>query len=69
MLEQNTCSLEDPVFEDVQIVDSLGEVLITIVATECNAAWFVAAFQEFDMFGPNYPLTWRHAPPTEIEMP
>lgn len=58
-----TCSMSDPVFEDIQILDSNGAQVTIIVATECTADWFVAAAAEFSMWGPNYPLSWRHAPP------
>lgn len=62
-----TCTPGDPVFEDIEIRDALDNLLTIIVATECNATWMCAAAPDFGMWGPHYPVTWRHAPPPPPE--
>jgi len=62
-----TCKTDDPVFDDIEIWDAQNNLLTIIVATECNATWICAAAPEFEMWGPHYPLTWRHTPPPEEE--
>lgn len=66
-LQPYTCSPSDPVFEDIEIRDAQDNLVTIIVATECTATWMCAAAPEFGMWGPHYPLTWRHTPPPDEE--
>lgn len=60
-----TCPVDDQVFQDIELIDTTGAVVAgPLVSTECNAQWMADAAPFFDMWGPNYPLTWRHTPPT-----
>jgi hypothetical protein len=60
-----TCSPDDQVFEDIEIWDAQNNLMSIIVSTECTAEWLCGAAPEFGMWGPHYPLTWRHTPPPE----
>lgn len=62
-LQPYTCSPDDQVFEDIEIWDAQNQMHSIIVATECTATWLCANAAEFGMWGPHYPLTWRHTPP------
>jgi len=49
------CTGNEPVFYDIELLDAEGNVVNTIVSSECFAAWYA----------PQVGYTWRHRPVPE----
>lgn len=49
------CTGNEPVFDDIELIDGAGNVVNTIVASECFAGWYA----------PQIGCTWRHRAPPE----